>query len=55
LQVCDLWKRFRVDELCPLCPPMFPRTSCDGRELLTDSATSSGDLPNIMMTVDGLL
>ncbi len=40
------------EQRCPLCPPMFSRTLRDGREFVTDSASSSGDLSN--MIVDGL-
>jgi hypothetical protein len=45
-------KRQHPEQRCPLCPPMFPRTSRDGRGFITDRAPSSGDLSN--MIVDGL-
>jgi hypothetical protein len=45
-------KRQHLEQRCPLCPPMFTRTSRDGRGFVTDRAPFSGDLPN--MIVDGL-
>jgi hypothetical protein len=45
-------KRQHPEQRCPLCPPMFPRASRDGRGFVTDRAPSSGDLSN--MIVDGL-
>jgi hypothetical protein len=40
------------EQRCPLCPPMFPQTSRDGRGFVTDCIPSSSDLSN--MIVDGL-
>ena len=45
-------KRQQPEQRCPLCPPMFRRTSRDGRGFITDRAPFSGDLSN--MIVDGL-